>query len=108
MPVTPGGETQREMAFRVGVNLVMHALTGNYKDDMVHHATTSCRGCGDERRPPPSPSPSIRCSPWTVLAVLGGIGLVLVLLGLRAGARGTLWRLGSPSSSCWPRSPIPP
>jgi hypothetical protein len=36
MPVTPGGETQREMAFRVGVNLVMHALTGNYKDDQVH------------------------------------------------------------------------
>jgi hypothetical protein len=32
---------------------------------------------------------------WTVLAVLGGIGLVLVLLGLRAGARGTLWRFGS-------------
>ena len=31
---------------------------------------------------------------WTVLAVLGGIGLVLVLLGLRAGARGTMWRLG--------------
>ena len=36
MPVTPGGETQREMSYRVGVNLVMHALTGNYKDDMVH------------------------------------------------------------------------
>ena len=36
LPVTPGGETQREMAFRVGVNLVMHALTGNYKDDAVH------------------------------------------------------------------------
>lgn len=35
-PVTPGGETQREMAFRVGVNIVMHALTGNYKDDQVH------------------------------------------------------------------------
>ena len=33
--------------------------------------------------------------PWTVLAVLGGIGLVLLLLGLRAGARGTFWRLGS-------------
>ncbi len=32
---------------------------------------------------------------WTVLAVLGAIGLVLVLLGLRAGARGTWWRLGS-------------
>ena len=24
------------VVFRVGVNLVMHALTGNYKDDMVH------------------------------------------------------------------------
>ena len=36
MPVSPGGETQREMAYRFGVNLVMHALTGNYKDDMVH------------------------------------------------------------------------
>jgi hypothetical protein len=35
-PVTPGGETQREMSFRVGVNLVMHAMTGNYKDDQVH------------------------------------------------------------------------
>ena len=33
--------------------------------------------------------------PWEVLAVLGGIALVLVLLGLRAGARGTLWRLAS-------------
>ncbi|MBS0517542.1 MAG: DUF4159 domain-containing protein [Proteobacteria bacterium] len=36
LPVSPGGETQREMAFRFGVNLVMHALTGNYKDDQVH------------------------------------------------------------------------
>ncbi|MPZ29679.1 MAG: DUF4159 domain-containing protein [Rhodospirillales bacterium] len=36
MPVQPNGETQREMSYRVGVNLVMHALTGNYKDDMVH------------------------------------------------------------------------
>ena len=36
LPVTPGGETQREMSFRVGINLVMHALTGNYKDDQVH------------------------------------------------------------------------
>jgi len=25
-----------EMAFRFGVNLVMYALTGNYKDDSVH------------------------------------------------------------------------
>ena len=35
-PVVPGGEVQREMAFRFGVNLVMYALTGNYKADQVH------------------------------------------------------------------------
>jgi hypothetical protein len=34
--VTPGGEHQREMAYRFGVNLVMYALTGNYKSDQVH------------------------------------------------------------------------
>jgi hypothetical protein len=33
---TPGGENQREMAFRFGVNVVMYALTGNYKTDQVH------------------------------------------------------------------------
>ncbi len=32
----PGGERQREMAYRFGVNLVMYALTGNYKADQVH------------------------------------------------------------------------
>jgi len=35
-PVVPGGEPQRELAFRFGVNLVMYALTGNYKSDQVH------------------------------------------------------------------------
>ena len=35
-PLVPGGEPQREMAFRFGVNLVMYALTGNYKADQVH------------------------------------------------------------------------
>lgn len=35
-PVVPGGESQREMALRTGVNIVMHALTGNYKADQVH------------------------------------------------------------------------
>jgi hypothetical protein len=35
-PVVPGGERQREMAFRFGINLVMYALTGNYKSDQVH------------------------------------------------------------------------
>ncbi len=32
----PGGENQREIALRVGINLVMYALTGNYKTDQVH------------------------------------------------------------------------
>ncbi len=35
-PVVPGGERQREMAYRFGVNWVMYALTGNYKTDQVH------------------------------------------------------------------------
>ena len=34
--VVPGGPRQREMAYRFGVNLVMYALTGNYKADQVH------------------------------------------------------------------------
>ncbi len=32
----PGGNRQRTMAYRFGVNLVMYALTGNYKADQVH------------------------------------------------------------------------
>ncbi|WP_299146100.1 DUF4159 domain-containing protein [uncultured Tateyamaria sp.] len=31
-----GGERQRELAYRFGVNLIMHVLTGNYKSDQVH------------------------------------------------------------------------
>lgn len=34
--VVPGGEHQREMAFRMGVNLCMYALCLDYKDDAVH------------------------------------------------------------------------
>ncbi len=38
VPVGRGyaGERQREIAFRFGINLVMHVLTGNYKSDQVH------------------------------------------------------------------------
>ncbi len=37
-PVGSGssGDRQREMAFRFGVNLIMHVMTGNYKSDQVH------------------------------------------------------------------------
>ena len=34
-PCSPGGEPQREYAFRFGINLVMYALTGNYKADQM-------------------------------------------------------------------------
>ncbi len=34
--VVPGGERQREQAYRFGVNLAMYAMTGNYKADQVH------------------------------------------------------------------------
>jgi hypothetical protein len=35
-PVVPGGEAQRTMALRVGINIIMYVLTGNYKGDLVH------------------------------------------------------------------------
>lgn len=35
-PVSPGGQRQREMSFRLGVNLIMYALCLDYKDDLVH------------------------------------------------------------------------
>lgn len=38
-PVTPGGERQRELAYRFGVNLAMYAMTGNYKSDQAHTRT---------------------------------------------------------------------
>lgn len=34
--VTPGGERQRELSYRFGINLVMYALCINYKADQVH------------------------------------------------------------------------
>jgi Domain of unknown function (DUF4159)/Aerotolerance regulator N-terminal len=36
LPLVPGEPRQREFAFRAGVNIVMYALTGNYKADQVH------------------------------------------------------------------------
>lgn len=34
--VLPGGARQREMAFRLGINIIMYALCINYKADQVH------------------------------------------------------------------------
>ena len=36
MEVTPGGETQREKAIRLGVNIAMYAMCLDYKEDQVH------------------------------------------------------------------------
>lgn len=34
---TPGGEAQRLAAFKLGVNIIVYSLTGDYKKDLVHH-----------------------------------------------------------------------
>jgi hypothetical protein len=35
-PVSPGGDSQRERAIRLAVNIAMFVLCSNYKDDQVH------------------------------------------------------------------------
>lgn len=55
IPLLPveGGERQREMAYRFGVNLAMYALTGNYKSDQVHvPAILERLGQGGQRTSP--------------------------------------------------------
>ncbi len=48
---SPAGELQREMAFRFGINMVMYALTGNYKTDVVHAPALLQRLGGDRGGP---------------------------------------------------------
>jgi hypothetical protein len=33
---TPGGEAQRRDAFHLGINLILYAMTENYKEDLIH------------------------------------------------------------------------
>lgn len=33
----PGGEAQRLSAFKLGINIIVYSLTGDYKKDLVHH-----------------------------------------------------------------------
>lgn len=35
--ILPGGDDQRTQAYRFGVNMVLYALTGNYKSDQAHY-----------------------------------------------------------------------
>lgn len=64
-PCEPGGEDQRERAFRMGVNLVMYALCLDYKTDQVHVPFIMRRrrwrpddGAGTPPAPPSSPPSS--------------------------------------------------
>jgi len=34
---TPGGEAQRSLAFKAGINVIVYSLTSDYKKDLVHH-----------------------------------------------------------------------
>jgi hypothetical protein len=33
----PGGESQRSLAFKNGINIIVYSLTSDYKKDLVHH-----------------------------------------------------------------------
>ena len=33
----PGGELQRKEAFKAGINIIVYALTSDYKRDVIHH-----------------------------------------------------------------------
>lgn len=33
----PGGESQRSLAFKAGINMIVYSLTSDYKKDLVHH-----------------------------------------------------------------------
>jgi hypothetical protein len=33
---SPGGEEQRRDAFHLGINLILYAMTENYKEDLIH------------------------------------------------------------------------
>ena len=33
----PGGEAQRQAAFKTGINIIVYSLTSDYKKDVIHH-----------------------------------------------------------------------
>lgn len=35
-PCAPGGEEQRRDAFHLGINIILYAMTENYKEDLIH------------------------------------------------------------------------
>ena len=72
--MVPGGERQREMAFRTGVNIVMYALTGNYKADQVH--VPACwKGWGSDEASAWSPTAPLSVIPAEAESTPPSIGL---------------------------------
>ncbi len=57
LAVVPGGETQRELALRLAINLVMYALCLDYKDDQTHvlYLLSRRRGATGGQPPPREP-----------------------------------------------------
>ena len=103
--VVPGGEQQREMALRFGINLVMYVLTGNYK------ARSGARaGDPGAARPMTTSGFSLAAAPllpWPALALLAPPRLALPRLwrlAARAGAR--LAGGGASRCCCDPRQPV--
>ena len=85
---SPAAPRQREMALRGGVNLVMYALTGNYKADQVHAQGPAGKAVALNAW-------SLAFSPlWPLplLAALAALALVVVGLTLWRRPRAALWR----------------
>ena len=89
--VVPGAERQREMAIRFGINLVMYALTGNYKSDQVHVPAIpgTARAIGMGAFTEINFSPAL---PWPLIAVLAVLAAALLLFAVYRRAPGVIWR----------------
>jgi hypothetical protein len=106
---TPGGEAQRKDAFHLGINLILYAMTENYKDDLIHVRSSASVSLGKRCKISIS---SARC-PFGLVALIG-VGTAALLLqqflGLKkrlpgrpsdfshAAARGRLYRTAFLSS----------
>ena len=115
LPLVPGEPRQREFAFRAGVNIVMYALTGNYKADQVHiPALLERLGNRSEREPRRLICSAGARTTWCGRRSASPADLVLLLV---ARSRGALLRalalglmvlaLANPSLTREDRDPIP-
>ena len=100
----PGGEDQREMALRFGINLVMYALTGNYKTDQVHAPALLERLGNDGTH-----MTRLAFAPHIPLPLLAALALIALAdhgLCLCHAARAAPGRAGWPSPFCCSRWPV--